>query len=1239
MPLSFLPIPGLIAFIAVLFSIVKPSLFYEPAWLLPITNTVFVTGVGFIVAYIAMKNYRATGRIQILLLGCGLWAFGIGGIVAGLARSVPGAGANLNVAIYNTGAFIGSIFHFIAAWILLAGISPEAGSKRKEQWLIFGYAGIAVFMGLFSLASLKGLIPPFFIQGMGPTVLRQWVLGSADILFAFSFFIFMGFYLRNKEVFLYWYSSALALTAISLTAFFIESAVGSPVGWAGRISQYLGGIYFLIAILTAARRARARRTSFDNILTASLSPAEEKFRALAEDSPDIIARFDREMKHIYVNPAGRRLYQKPASSTIGKKIQETGLSGTYGNLLKEKIQKVFQTGQPVEMEDYVPTQRGTGFYQSRCVPEYDVDGAVSNVLVVSRDLTERKRMEEELRESEEKSRLLIKYAPSMLYEIDFHRPAFKSVNDAMCQFLGYTREELLVMNPFDLLDDEGKAVFRERIRRKLAGDSISDSVEYKSRTKDGREIYGVLNMTFTYKEGKPEGAVVVAHDITERKRAEERLRRQQAEIQTLLENTPAGLVLFEATPPYKVLAHNRYYQELFAEPFHSKGMVGLNVYEYAPAAEAEGVVAVFNEVVRTKQPKSFLDFPYKSDPPKQSWFNWSMSPLVLDGQVVALVSMSLDVTDRHRAEEALHVSEARFKLLSNTAWRLLATDNPQGIVNELCRSVMDHLDCQAFFNFLVDEEGRRLHLNAYAGIPEEEARKIEWLDYGVAVCGCVARDGVRIVAEDIFNIPDPRTELVKSYGIQAYACHPLRVGDRLIGTLSFGTKTRPSFSPEDLVLMRTVTDQVATAMERMRLVKELRRSRDELEIRVEERTAELARTNKELQEEMTKREKAEQQLLQAQKLESIGTLTGGIAHDFNNILQTIAINADLALLDLPDGSSVRNKIDLILKSGLRGKDLVRQMLLFSRKSGKKQEIITLTPLIKETFKLLRSSLPTTIQMELHLKTESDSVYADPSQIQQVIMNLCTNAAYAMRGTMGSIDIVLQGVTFGSNDLPEADMQPGGYLVLSVKDSGCGMGEQVRKRIFEPFFTTKPVGEGTGLGLSVVYGIVKGHRGNITVYSEPGKGSIFRVYIPKADPGISQKAETLTPIPRGNESILFVDDEEIIVNSVRNMLQHLGYRVTVAMDSREALRLFTESPSQFDLVITDQTMPFMTGEDLGKVLMNIRPDIPVILCTGFSDVIGSEKARAMGFRDFIMKPFTVREGAELVRRVLDQDRSK
>jgi PAS domain S-box-containing protein len=386
--LSFIPIPALIIIMAVLYLVVKPSLFFEPAWLLPITNTLFVTVVMFIVAYIAMRNYKATGRVQILLLGCGVLAFGIGGVVAGFLRSVPGAGANLNVTIYNTGALMGAIFHFIAALILLVGIFPEVGSKRKESWLVFSYVGLAIFMALFTVASLRGMVPPFFIQGVGPTILRQVVLGAADILFAFSFLIFMGLYLRNKEVFLYWYSSALALTAISLTAFFIQSAVGSPIGWTGRFSQYLGGIYFLIAVITTIRSAQARRTSFDNVLTASLSPSEEKFRALAENSPDIIDRFDKEIRHIYVNRAGLQFYGKPAGTIIGKTIEETGLPEPYCSLLKERIQKVFEAGQPMKVEEYVPAGKDTRFYQSHCVPEYGADGAVANVLVVSRDLTE-----------------------------------------------------------------------------------------------------------------------------------------------------------------------------------------------------------------------------------------------------------------------------------------------------------------------------------------------------------------------------------------------------------------------------------------------------------------------------------------------------------------------------------------------------------------------------------------------------------------------------------------------------------------------------------------------------------------------------------------------------------------------------------------------------------------------------------------------------------------------------------
>ncbi len=511
---SFIPIPALVVIILALYLVIKPSLFYEPSWLLPITNTVFVTVVFFVVTYIAMRNYKATGRIQILLLGCGVFAFGIGGVVAGFVRSIPGTGANLNVTIYNTGALIGAIFHFAAALILLGGIFPEVRFERREFWLVFSYMGLIIFMSLFTVASLGGITPPFFIQGIGPTALRQWVLGSANILFAFSFLIFMGSYLRSREVFLYWYSSALALTSISLTAFFIESAVGSPIGWAGRFSQYLGGVYFLIAVITAARSAQIRRTSFDYVLTASLSPAEEKFRALAEHSPDMIERFDRDLKHIYVNQAGVRLHGKPAGSIIGKTTEEAKLPGADVSLLKERIQRVFETAQPVEVELYISTKNGARFYQSHCVPEFGVDGTVVNVLVVSRDLTERKRADEQLRATLESIG-----DGFFACDLDWR---FVYVNAPAERILGIRREEVLGKSHWEVFPLTLGTPLEHEYRRAAAGEIRNFENFYEPW---GRWFH---NRCFPREGG---GMSVYFQDITERKRIEEELRKYGEELE------------------------------------------------------------------------------------------------------------------------------------------------------------------------------------------------------------------------------------------------------------------------------------------------------------------------------------------------------------------------------------------------------------------------------------------------------------------------------------------------------------------------------------------------------------------------------------------------------------------------------------------------------------------------------------------------------------------------------------
>jgi PAS domain S-box-containing protein len=422
--------------------------------------------------------------------------------------------------------------------------------------------------------------------------------------------------------------------------------------------------------------------------------------------------------------------------------------------------------------------------------------------------------------------------------------------------------------------------------------------------------------------------------------------------------------------------------------------------------------------------------------------------------------------------------------------------------------------------------------------------------------------------------------------------------------------------------------------ERKKMEAALREARDELELRVQERTAQLSTAYEVLRAEMQERQRVEQQLRESQKMEAIGTLAGGIAHDFNNILAAIIGFTEMVIEDVSDNPHVQHKMDQVLKAGLRGRELVRQILTFSRKSKAEYRVVVVGALARETFKLLRASLPTSISMSLNLEAEADAVYADPSQIQQVLMNLCTNAAYAMRETGGKLDISVGSLRLGPDEEPpEPDLPPGDYVVISVRDTGVGMDESVKERIFEPFFTTKPRQQASGLGLSVVYGIVKSHNGSIMALSEPGKGSVFRVFLPKADIVGSPRKEASGPVLHERQRILFVDDEEILVEMGRTMLERLGYTVDPQTDSAQALRNFAEQPDAFDLVITDQTMPKMTGVTLAEKLIQIRPDIPIILCTGYSDLVSRETAKARGIRELVMKPVARKEMAEVIERVM------
>jgi PAS domain S-box-containing protein len=378
------------------------------------------------------------------------------------------------------------------------------------------------------------------------------------------------------------------------------------------------------------------------------------------------------------------------------------------------------------------------------------------------------------------------------------------------------------------------------------------------------------------------------------------------------------------------------------------------------------------------------------------------------------------------------------------------------------------------------------------------------------------------------------------------------------------------------------------------------------------------------------------QLQHAQKMEAIGTLAGGIAHDFNNILGAILGYAEMARDDCPDESLIAHDLDQVIRAGNRARDLVTQILAFSRQAEAEQVPLQPGAMVNETLKLLRSSLPTTIAIVQDIDMDAGLILADPTQIHQILMNLCTNAFHAMEETGGTLSIAVARKTLSGDDLATfPNIRPGDFVQLTIGDSGAGIPPEIRGRIFDPYFTTKETGKGTGMGLAIVHGIVESYGGFITCDSRVGGGTIFKINLPVVEQQDLPEARPHDSISLGTERILFIDDEEFLVEMNRNMLERLGYKVTVRTSSLEALNTFKNHPDDFDLVITDQTMPGMTGIDLARRMMQIRPKVPIILCTGYSSLISEEKAKALGIKGFALKPLSKSSISKIIREVLDE----
>ena len=676
----------------------------------------------------------------------------------------------------------------------------------------------------------------------------------------------------------------------------------------------------------------------------------------------------------------------------------------------------------------------------------------------------------------------------------------------------------------------------------------------------------------------------------EARRVQDVLHESEEKFRTLADSVPAAVMLYQDD---RWIYVNRAAENITG--YSARELLAMNFWDIVHPDHRALVRERGRKRERGEETASHYEFKIITKDGTERWVGLTGASTMIGDRPAAVVSIA-DITGRKGTEEALRASEERFLIISLTT-------------------------SDAIWDWNITED------------------KVEWFGDIDGMLGYDTGEFPRTFeAWEKAVHPDDHDRVMATLKQYLHTQAPYDEEYRVVqknGGLRYWTDRGIALHDEEGDVVRMI-GACTDITERKQAEEALRKAHDELELRVEERTAQLSEALKSLQREMEERKRAEEVLRRRQKLEALGTLAGGIAHDFNNILAGIIGFTEMVLDDTDPASPEHHRLGLVLKGAGRGRDLVKEILAFSYQAELKQEPVALSDIVQESLKLLRPLLPTTTQIQSNLLTGGDMILADPAQMYQVLMNLCTNSVQAMGRRGGVLEISVARDHFKKDaSMPLPDMKPGDYVTLRVRDNGHGIKPGIIERIFDPFFTTKAYGEGTGLGLSVVHGIVKSHGGFLTVESEPGKGSLFSIYLPRIERH-EVKAEEEPLLRGGKESILFVDDEDILVELNNQRLSQLGYDVVGTTSSIEALKIFKKEPGRFHLVITDYTMPDMNGVDLAKRLLQLRDDVPIILCTGYNEDVSPDKARRAGIREFLLKPQSKRELGQAIRRVLDSE---
>ncbi|HET6418541.1 MAG TPA: PAS domain S-box protein [Geobacteraceae bacterium] len=958
--------------------------------------------------------------------------------------------------------------------------------------------------------------------------------------------------------------------------------------------------------------------------------------------------------------------------------------------------------------------------------------------------------EQALRDSEHKFRALTETSPAAIFLYQNGKIIY--ANPSTARMLGFAEKGLPEMNLWDWLPSNLKDLTQNLGLAKQLDESVPLPFERKFTTKSGEERWGYISTGRMEYCGSP-AVIVIIHDITKQKEVEEGLYKSEERFRLAMDATSDGLWDWDVMTDQGYFSP-AYYRMLDYEPYDFP-MTPQAWLDLMHPDDRELAFKVNSDCIENKVHSFESEFRLKTKTGSWKWILGRGKAVHRDsnGKALRLIGTYVDITERKLAEDELRKSNQRLDLLAHTANQLLKSDSPQKVVDSLCRKILGFLGCDVFFNYLVNDENTRLHLNACGGIPEEDVQKMEWLDYGVGLCGCSARDGCRLVVEDLQGKEeDQYTSLVRPFGIAAYACHPLISRGEVLGTLSFCTRSRTKFTDDELSLMKAVADQVAIAVDRKKTEEELRLAHDELEKRVVERTEQLEKTAEELRtseeryalavqgtndgiwdlnletgeayhsprwksilgyegdeisgnfkewesrvhpddlqrvneickanedgripefeveyrlrhkdggyrwvlgrgaclrdshgkpyrmagsiSDITERKKLEKQLLQAQKMESVGILAGGVAHDFNNLLTAISGYGQILLETIPEDDKLsQESITNVLKAAERASELTRGLLAFSRKQVISPKPLHIDTLISNASRLIQRIIGKDIVFVTNSAVKNLLVKADPGQIEQVLMNLATNARDAMPHG-GRLSITTsQAVVEEGSEMHYDLSAPGKYALISVADTGTGMDKKTLGSIFEPFFTTKEVGEGTGLGLSIVHGIIKQHNGSVLASSEPGKGTIIDIYLPLAKgAAVKEEVKITTPSVGGMETLLVAEDDETVRMFMKKILERGGYKVIIADDGEDAVARFRQH-DDISLVLSDVVMPRKNGRELLNEIRRIKPGIKAIFISGYAAEVMQKKGIEEG-TEFIRKPFKKEDLLRRVRQVLDKTR--